>query len=150
MSLLILLPCFFDYNFIPSCFNYNQLKPIAEFYLFRKTRNSLEKWPLNLWWISNKTLIKVGNFTKAATFKSFLHQGHKINFCLQCFFCFYYFHETYINRSFLGLHKNINCAFPLTKNGIIAEMLEGGSILCRFSMVWFWFLRRFVQTGFIF
>ena len=37
------------------------------------TRNSFKKWPLNLWWISNKTLMKVGNITKAATFKSFFH-----------------------------------------------------------------------------
>ena len=40
----------------------------------KETRNSMEKWPLNLWWISNKTIMEVGNITKAATFKSFLHQ----------------------------------------------------------------------------
>ena len=30
--------------------------------------------------------MKVGNFTKAATFKSFLHLGHKINFSVDSAF----------------------------------------------------------------
>ena len=36
-------------------------------------RNSFKKWPLNFQWISNKTIVEVGNIKKAATFKSFLH-----------------------------------------------------------------------------
>ena len=37
----------------------------------RETRNSFRH--LNLSWISNKTIMRVGNITKAATFESFLH-----------------------------------------------------------------------------
>ena len=36
-----------------------------------QTRNSFKTWPLNLWWISYKTIVEVGNVTKATTFKSF-------------------------------------------------------------------------------
>ena len=39
--------------------------------VLKETRNSFKKWPLNYWWISNKTIMEVGNITKAATFKSF-------------------------------------------------------------------------------
>ena len=44
--------------------------------LLKETRNSLKKWPLNLWWISNKTIMEVRNITKTATFKSFLHLSY--------------------------------------------------------------------------
>ena len=37
----------------------------------KETRNSFRH--LNLSWISNKTITRVGNITKAATFESFLH-----------------------------------------------------------------------------
>ena len=43
----------------------------------KETHNSLKKWPFNLWWISNKTIMKVGNIKKAATSKSFLHLSFK-------------------------------------------------------------------------
>ena len=33
--------------------------------------NSFKKWPFNVWWISNKTIIGVENIPTAATFKSF-------------------------------------------------------------------------------
>ena len=39
--------------------------------------NLLKKGPLDPWWVSNKTLIKVGNIAKAATFKCFLHLNYK-------------------------------------------------------------------------
>ena len=32
----------------------------------KETRNSFKKWPLNLWRISNKTVVEVGIITKAA------------------------------------------------------------------------------------
>ena len=41
-----------------------------------ETRNSIKKWPLNLWWISNKTIMEVGNITKAVFFKTFLHLSY--------------------------------------------------------------------------
>ena len=37
----------------------------------KETRNSFRH--LNLSWISNKTIMRVGNITKAATFESFFH-----------------------------------------------------------------------------
>ena len=46
-----------------------------------------EMWPLDLWWISNKTIMDVRNITKAATFKSFIHLSHKntqLLFLWQC------------------------------------------------------------------
>ena len=50
----------------------------------KETRNSLKKWPLNLWWFSHETIMKVENITKAATFKSFLHLSHKNSQLLFC------------------------------------------------------------------
>ena len=43
----------------------------------KETLNSFKKWHLNLWWISNKTILEVGNFTKATNFKSFFHLSYK-------------------------------------------------------------------------
>ena len=43
----------------------------------KEKQNSFKNWPLNLWWISNKTIMEVGNITKAATFPSFLHLSYK-------------------------------------------------------------------------
>ena len=81
----------------------------------RKTRNSFKKWPLNLCWISNKTIMKLGNITKAATFKSFLHLCYKKTQLL--FFVTVLFNislRQISNDDFWGLHKNMNCAFPLS------------------------------------
>ena len=50
----------------------------------KETRNSFEKWSLNLRWISNKTIMKIGNVSKAATFKSFFHQSYKNTQLLFC------------------------------------------------------------------
>ena len=83
----------------------------------KETRNSSEKWPLNLWWISNKTIMAIGNVSKAATFKSFLHQSYKNKQLL--FFVtviFTYFMRQTLTNNFLELHKNKNCAFPLRKS----------------------------------
>ena len=38
--------------------------------------NSFEKRPLNFWWVSNKTIMKVENVTKVATFNSYLHLSY--------------------------------------------------------------------------
>ena len=35
---------------------------------FKEKRYSFKEWPLNLWWISNKSIMELGNITKAATF----------------------------------------------------------------------------------
>ena len=74
---------------------------------------------MNLWWISNKTIIQVGNIKKAATFKSFLHLNYKNTQELALFF-----HEININRWFLGLHRNMNSAFSL----IIDIIVRGVSV----------------------
>ena len=47
----------------------SSLNPSVLFQLLKETRNSFKKWPLNPWCISNK----IGNVTKAAIFKIFLH-----------------------------------------------------------------------------
>ena len=80
----------------------------------KETRNSLKKWPLNLWWISNKTIMEARNITKAATFESSLHRSYKNSQLL--FFVTVLFNISMsqtLNNDFWGSHKNMNCAFPL-------------------------------------
>ena len=80
----------------------------------KKTRDSLKKWSLNLWRISSKTIIEVGNITKAATFKCFLHLRYKNTQLLFLWTVLFniLMRET-ITNDFGGLHKNMNCTFPL-------------------------------------
>ena len=80
--------------------------------------NSFKKWPLNPWWISNKTIMEVGNITKAAAFKSFLHQSYKNTQILFLTVLFNFFMRQTLTNDFWGLHKNINCAFPLGRISI--------------------------------
>ena len=72
---------------------------------FKGNAQFVQKWPLDLLRISDKTIIKVGNVTKAANFKSFLHLSYKnteLLFLWQCFLILSW-----------DKHKNMNCAFPL-------------------------------------
>ena len=46
----------------------------------KETRNSFKKWPLNLLWSLNKSIIEIENIAKTATFKSFLHLSYKITY----------------------------------------------------------------------
>ena len=60
--------------------------------------------------------MKVENNTKAATFKSFLHLSYKntpLHFLWTVLFNI--FMRQTLSDDFWGLHKNMNCAFPLTK-----------------------------------
>ena len=69
--------------------------------LLKETRNSFKKCPLNLWWISNKTIMEVGNIAKAASFKSFLHLSYKsmqLPFFVKVLFK--HFHVTNIHQWF--------------------------------------------------
>ena len=59
--------------------------------------------------------MQIGNFTKAAAFKSFLHQSYKsvqLLFLWQCFLII--FMRQTLTDDFWGLHKNKNCTFPLS------------------------------------
>ena len=83
-----------------------------------ETRNLFKRWPLSLWWISNKTIIEVGNIIcKSCYFQKKFHKSYKKTNYFFCGSAFLYFHETKISRWFFhdfgGLHKNMNCAFPL-------------------------------------
>ena len=114
-------------KFIKTLFKCLQLLLLIRFYLnlywciekhiapcscsFKGTRNSLKKWPLNLWWISNKTIMEVGNILKAVTFKSFLHLSYKNIFLWTVLFNI--FMRQTLAGDFLGLHKNMNWAFSL-------------------------------------
>ena len=66
--------------------------------ILKETHNSFKTWPLNFWWISNKTIMEDGNITEAATFNKFsLPELLKHNY----FFCdstLNYFHEIKIKR----------------------------------------------------
>ena len=58
--------------------------------------------------------MEVGNITKASTFKSFNHLNYKNTQLL--FFAtglFNIFMRQTLTDDFWGLHKNLNCAFPL-------------------------------------
>ena len=81
----------------------------------KETRHSFKKWPLNLLWILNKVIMEVGNITEAATFKSFLHLNYKntqLLFLWEWFLIL--FNDKTLTDDFWGLHKNMNCAFPLS------------------------------------
>ena len=61
-----------------------------------------------------QTKPKIGNITKAASFKSFLHlcqKDGKLLFWWQCFLIFLV--RKTLTDDFWELHKSMNCAFPL-------------------------------------
>ena len=79
----------------------------------KETRKSFKKWLLNLWWFSDKTIMEIGNVTKAATFKNFLHQSYKNTNTFSVTMLFNCFHEANINRWFLRVTQNKNCVFSV-------------------------------------
>ena len=61
--------------------------------------------------------MKVENITKAAAFKSFLHLSYKntqLHFLWTVLFNI--FMRQTLSDDFWGLHKNMNCAFPLSNS----------------------------------
>ena len=65
-----------------------------------------------------KTIMEVGNITKTATFKSFLHVSYKNTQLL--FFVtvlFNIFMRQTLTKDFWGLHKIMNRVFPLRELG---------------------------------
>ena len=64
----------------------------------------------NLWWILNKTIMEIGNITKAATFKSFLHLTYK-NTQLLVFVTVLlnYFHEANIKGCVRYIFTSLFC-----------------------------------------
>ena len=98
----------------------------------QETRNSFKKWSLNLWWISNKTMMGIGNVTKAATFKSFLHQSYKniqLLFLWRCFLM-----RQTLTHNFWGLYKNKNCGFHISikLNSYVVCFFQHW-VLCKFG-----------------
>ena len=91
----------------------------------KKTRSLFKKWSLNLWWISNKTIIEVENITKGASFKSLLYLSHKDTQLLFLWQCFLnnLIRQTLSTDDFWGLHKNMNCAVPL-KNTFVWSLVN--------------------------
>ena len=45
--------------------------------ILKRNEQFVQKVTFELWRTSNKTIMEIGNVTKAATFKSFLHQSYK-------------------------------------------------------------------------
>ena len=69
--------------------------------------------------------MEVGNITKAANFKSFLHLNYKntqLQFLLQFFFNI--FIRQTLTNDFGGLHKKMNCAFPLVRIQTIDDVIN--------------------------
>ena len=79
----------------------------------KEMRSLFKKWPLNLWWISNKTIIEVGNITKAATFKSFLHLSYKNT---QLLFFVTVLFNIFMRQTLTNDTWPMNCMFPLRTN----------------------------------
>ena len=67
--------------------------------------------------------MEVGNITKAATFKSFFHLSYKNTQLLFFATVFFDMRQT-LTDDFRGLHKNMNCAFPLKGKGKILKKLK--------------------------
>ena len=115
---------------VSMCRSSHQTCSIKKVFL-KETRNSFKKWPLNLWWILNKTIIEVENITKAATFKSFLTHNYFFVTVL-----FNIFMKQTLTDDFWGLHKNMNCAFSLKtsqnvfKNAFFTEHLGTTASAC--------------------
>ena len=103
-------------------------------YYLKETRNSFINGPLNLWWILNKTIIEIEIITKATTFKSFLHRSYK-NTQLLSFVAvlFNIFMRQTLTDGFWGLHKNMNCAFPLREAAYEKYSLLHEGIFARFT-----------------
>ena len=58
--------------------------------------------------------MEVGNITDAATFKSFLYLSYKnAQLLFPVTALFNIFMRQTLTNDFWGLHKNMNCAFPL-------------------------------------
>ena len=93
------------------------------FTCLKERRNPFKKWPLNLWWISNKTIVEVGNTTKAATFKNFLHLSYQNTHLLFCVTVFFNIstRQTLIDDFWRWL-ENMNSMFTL-KNIVCDDVL---------------------------
>ena len=91
----------------------------------KETHNLFKKWPLNLWWTTNKTTTKIGNITKAATFKSFLYLSYKnTQLLFSLTVVLYIFHETNINWWFLEVTQKYELRVSFNKNGISDDLLN--------------------------
>ena len=97
------------------------------FYLnLKETCSPFKKWPLNLWWISDKTIMEVGSITKAANFKGFLHLSYKNTKLLFFVTVFFKIFMRKTTDHFWGLHKNMNCGFLLKilLKGMLRQNIE--------------------------
>ena len=84
----------------------------------------VQKVIFNLWWISNKTVMEIGNLTKTATFKSFFQQVYK-NTLLSFFWVFFVFMRQTLTDNFWELHKNKNWAFSLKSfNAVLQASMQ--------------------------
>ena len=68
--------------------------------------------------VSKKAITGVGNIPKATIFKIFLSLSYKNTQLISLGIAFLYFLRKTLTDDFWGLHKNMNCAFPLTINVI--------------------------------
>ena len=81
----------------------------------KETRNSFKKCHLNLWWISKKPLPRSWKYYKSCHFCRFSSPKllkHTVTFFVTVLFVI--FMKQTSTDDIWGLHKNMNCAFPLT------------------------------------
>ena len=82
----------------------------------KETRNSFKKWPLNLDGFQTKPLWKLEILQKLL-FLNLINLLHLIDNYTQLLFPltvpFHIFMSQTLTDNFSGLHKNMNCAFPL-------------------------------------
>ena len=107
---------------------------------------------MKLSWISNKTIIEVGNITKAAICKSFLHLSYKHTQLLFLWtMLFNSFMRQTLTYNFGGLHKNMNKAFPsvmfecifrfdIDRKFNLFSYKEGSMLTIKYIFSFFWSL----------
>ena len=95
--------------------------------------------------------MELGNIIKAATFKSFLHTSYE-NTQLLIFVIvpFNIFMRQTLTNYFGRLHKNMNCAFPLSTSSVNVTKFPGSHLLKKFSVENFIFLCIVCPHSFIF
>ena len=88
---------------------------ISNFAFLKETRNLFKRWPLNLWWISNKTIMEVRKYYKSCYFQKF-PSPRLLKHIVTLFatVVFNIFMRQTLTDDFWRLYKNKNCAFSLS------------------------------------
>ena len=97
----------------------------VRFFFLKRNAQFVQKLAFEALMDLNKTIMEIRNVTKAATFKSFSQLSYKYSQLLffATVFLIIVMRQT-LTDDFWGLHKNKNCAFPLTITGKLLNIFE--------------------------